>query len=63
MHPVSNLSMLTAVTHGVYYKKMLGSLSKLIKDTSTLRRLLFAVASLPPKTPNFWGIVIEYAYG
>lgn len=40
---------------------MLGSISQIIKDTSTLRRLLFATAYLPPKTPNFWGIVVEYA--
>ena len=41
--------------------KMLGSVSKIIKDVSTLRRLLFAIANLPPKTPNFWGIVVEFA--
>jgi len=32
--------------------KMFGSLSQIIKDASTLRRMLFAVAYLPPKTPR-----------
>ena len=40
---------------------MLGSLSQVIKDASTLRRMLFAAAYLPPTTPNFWGIVVEFA--
>lgn len=40
---------------------MLGTVSKIIKDASTLRRLLFAAVNLPPKTPNFWGIVVEFA--
>lgn len=40
---------------------MLGTVSKIIKDVSTLRRLLFAAANLPPKAPNFWGLVLEFA--
>lgn len=40
---------------------MFGTVNKIIKDVSTLRRMLFAAAYLPPKTPNFWGIVIEFA--
>ena len=40
---------------------MLGPLSEIIKDASTLRRMLFAAAYLAPKTPNFWGIVVEFA--
>ena len=40
---------------------MLGSLSTVIKDASTLRRMVFAAAYLPPNTPNFWGIVVEFA--
>lgn len=40
---------------------MLGSLSQIIKDASTLRRMLFAAAYLPSQTPNFWGIVVEFA--
>lgn len=45
----------------VFRQKMLGMVSKIVKDASTLRRMLFAVANLPPKTPNFWGIIIEFA--
>lgn len=37
---------------------MLGSVSKILKDVSTLRRMLFAAANLPPNTPNYW---LEFA--
>lgn len=40
---------------------MLGSLSRIIRDASTLRRMMFATAFLPPKTPDFWGIIVEFA--
>lgn len=40
---------------------MLGAVAKYVKDTSVLRRLLFAVASLPPDLPNLWGFAVQFA--
>lgn len=40
---------------------MLGPLAKYFKDTSVLRRFLFAAATLPPDLPNLWGIAVEFA--
>ena len=40
---------------------MLGSIAKYVKDVSVLRRLLFAVAYLPPDLPNIWGVAVEFA--
>lgn len=40
---------------------MLGSLVKFFKDTSVLRRFLFAAATLPPDLPNLWGVAVEFA--
>lgn len=40
---------------------MLQAISKYIQDVSVLRRLLFAVACLPPDFPNLWGVAVEFA--
>lgn len=40
---------------------MLALVAKYVKDISVLRRLLFAVAQLPPDLPNKWGIAVEFA--
>ena len=40
---------------------MLGLISKYIKDTSVLRRLLFAIVHLPEDLPNYWRVVLEFA--
>ena len=40
---------------------MLKALAKQLKDVSVLRRLLFAVSTLPCDLPNFWDIAVEFA--
>ena len=40
---------------------MLSSIAGTVKDASTLRRMMFATAFLPPQTPDFWAIVVEFA--
>ena len=40
---------------------LLREASRYISDTSVLRRLLFAAATLPEDTPNFWEIVTKFA--
>ena len=40
---------------------MLGAITKYVKDTSVLRRLLFAAATLPLDLPDLWGVAIEFA--
>ena len=40
---------------------MLGVAAKYVKDTSVLRRLLFAAATLPSDLPDLWGVVVEFA--
>ena len=40
---------------------MLSEASKYIKDTSVLRRLLFAASLLPVDTPKLWEIVVKFA--
>lgn len=40
---------------------MLGSVSKIVNDVSTLRRMLFAAANLPPQIPNYWGVILDFA--
>lgn len=40
---------------------MLSSVSKIIKDPSVLRRLLFAVSQLPNDLPNYWNIAVQFA--
>ena len=42
-------------------EEMLGLISKYIKDTSVLRRLLFAIVHLPEDLPNYWRVVLEFA--
>ena len=41
---------------------LLREASRYISDTSVLRRLLFAVATLPEDTPNFWEIICSSQY-
>ena len=41
--------------------KMLEFIAKYIKDTSVLRRMLFAVAFLSPHLPEFWSLVVQFA--
>lgn len=40
---------------------MLRVVSKHLKEVSTLRRLLFAVANLPDDLPNVWKVAFEFA--
>lgn len=40
---------------------MLSSVSKIVKDPSVLRRLLFAVSQLPNDLPNYWNIAVQFA--
>ena len=40
---------------------MLSSVSKVVKDLSVLRRLLFAVSQLPNDLPNYWNIAVQFA--
>lgn len=40
---------------------LLPTIAEYIKDVSVLRRILFAVAQLPPDLPNIWGIAVEFA--
>ena len=40
---------------------MLEALAKQLKDVWVLRRLLFAVSTLPCDLPNFWDIAVEFA--
>ena len=40
---------------------MLTALSKSIRDTSILRRLLFAWSNLPKELPDSWKLAIEFA--
>lgn len=42
---------------------MLGQLSEVISDVSVLRRILFAVAHLPPDCPQLWEIAIRFGVG
>lgn len=40
---------------------MLEAIAKHLKDVSVLRRLLFAVATIPSELPNFWDVAVEFA--
>lgn len=40
---------------------MLSSVSKIVKDPSVLRRLLFAVSQLPNALPSYWNIAVQFA--
>ena len=41
--------------------KMLKSVSPQIRKVSVLRRLIFAIVSLPDDLPNVWTIVVQFA--
>ena len=40
---------------------MLDIMSKYISDVSVLRRILFAVASLPEDLPDLWDVAVEFS--
>ena len=40
---------------------MLEFIGKYIKDTSVMRRMLFAVFFLSPHLPEFWSLVVQFA--
>ena len=42
---------------------MMSQLSKVISDVSVLRRILFAVAHLPPNCPRLWEIAVQFGVG